>query len=67
MACADAVVLGHNHPSGDPSPSADDITTTEKIVRAGAVLGITVVDHIIVTREPRRYHSMCDRGILPKP
>lgn len=67
MACASAVVLGHNHPSGDPSPSAEDLTTTERIVRVGSVLDIPVVDHIIVTRDPRRYHSMCDRGILPKP
>jgi DNA repair protein RadC len=66
LACAAAIVLGHNHPSGDPSPSADDIRTTENIMRGAAVLGIPVVDHIIVTREPGRYHSMCDRGILPK-
>jgi hypothetical protein len=52
---------------GDPSPSADDITTTERIVRVGAVLDIPVMDHIIVTRDRARYHSMHERGTLPTP
>ena len=65
-ACAAAIVLGHNHPSGDPSPSPEDITTTESIMRAAVVVGVPVLDHIIVTRERGRYHSMLDRGILPK-
>ena len=46
---ASHVILAHNHPSGDPSPSQEDIATTKRLVEAGAILGIAVVDHIIVT------------------
>ncbi len=44
---APAVVLGHNHPSGDPTPSADDLRTTRDAVAAGRLLGIDVLDHIV--------------------
>jgi DNA repair protein RadC len=64
-ACASAIILGHNHPSGDPAPSAEDITTTAKLMAAGKLLGIPVVDHIIVTRDSRRFHSMMSHGTLP--
>jgi DNA repair protein RadC len=64
-ACAVAIVVGHNHPSGDPSPSAEDIATTAKLMAAGTLLGIPIVDHIIVTRDSRRFHSMLSRGTLP--
>jgi DNA repair protein RadC len=45
---ARAVVFAHNHPSGDPTPSADDRQLTERLVEAGAFLGIDVLDHIVV-------------------
>jgi DNA repair protein RadC len=45
---AAAVLLAHNHPSGDPEPSADDIVLTERLVAAGALLGIHVLDHVVV-------------------
>jgi DNA repair protein RadC len=45
-----AIVLAHNHPSGDPEPSQDDRAFTRMMTRAGAVLGIQVLDHVIVTR-----------------
>ncbi|MEI7880567.1 MAG: DNA repair protein RadC [bacterium] len=48
--CA-AVVLVHNHPSGDPSPSAEDLKLTRQLVQAGQVIGIKVLDHIIVGRK----------------
>jgi len=64
-ACASAVILGHNHPSGDPSPSPEDIATTAKLMAAGKVLGIPVVDHVIVTRDSRTWHSMSSRGTMP--
>ncbi|MDP2685507.1 MAG: DNA repair protein RadC [bacterium] len=44
------VVLAHNHPSGDPSPSEDDLVTTKRLVKSGKILGITVLDHIIVAQ-----------------
>jgi DNA repair protein RadC len=46
---AHAIIMGHNHPSGDPNPSPEDITFTKTTVEAGKILGIPVVDHIIVS------------------
>src|ERR1043166_4117848 len=48
---AAAIVLLHNHPSGDPSPSADDLEVTRRLAQVGDLLGIRVVDHVIVGRE----------------
>lgn len=45
---ATAVIVGHNHPSGSPDPSHADILLTKRLVQAGQILGITVVDHIIL-------------------
>jgi DNA repair protein RadC len=44
---ASGIVLAHNHPSGDPSPSADDLRTTKDAAAAGRLLGIEVVDHLV--------------------
>jgi DNA repair protein RadC len=44
------VVVAHNHPSGDPTPSENDILTTRRLVESGKILGISVVDHIIVAQ-----------------
>ncbi|ADQ14557.1 RadC family protein [Halanaerobium hydrogeniformans] len=43
-----AVILVHNHPSGDPKPSADDLNITKKLQKAGEIIGIKVIDHIII-------------------
>ena len=51
-----ALILAHNHPSGDPSPSADDIAITKEAVEAGRLLGIEVLDHIVIGQG--RYLSM---------
>jgi DNA repair protein RadC len=53
---AAAIVLVHNHPSGDPSPSRDDVEITRRLLRAGELLGIPVLDHVIVAG--RRYVSL---------
>ena len=45
---AAAIVLFHNHPSGDPTPSKDDLLLTSRMLRAGEVMGIDVVDHLIL-------------------
>jgi DNA repair protein RadC len=45
---AHACVVVHNHPSGDPEPSGDDIALTRRLVEAGKVLGIPVLDHLVV-------------------
>jgi len=47
---AASIILVHNHPSGDPTPSKDDIEITKRIVEAGKILGIEVLDHIIITK-----------------
>ena len=48
LAGASAVFLAHNHPSGDPTPSADDRSVTRRLAQAGATLGVDVLDHIVV-------------------
>jgi len=59
---AAAVILVHNHPSGDPSPSADDRTVTDQLVAAGRLLDIPVHDHVIIGRG--RYTSFAEAGLL---
>jgi DNA repair protein RadC len=59
---AAALVLVHNHPSGDPQPSDEDRVVTERLVRAGEVLGIRVLDHVVVAE--RGYHSFNEAGAL---
>jgi len=59
---AAAVVLVHNHPSGDPAPSAEDRAVTRSLARAGQTLGIRVLDHVIVGDD--RWVSMADAGEL---
>lgn len=56
------IVLVHNHPSGDPSPSRDDIINTKRIKEAGELMGITLLDHIIIG--DHKYISLRQRGIL---
>jgi DNA repair protein RadC len=46
---AAAIIVAHNHPSGDPNPSNEDIKSTQQLVAAGILLGIPVRDHIIIT------------------
>ena len=59
---AASVILAHNHPSGDVSPSQDDINLTRRLVQAGELLGIDVLDHIIVGRDD--FLSMKERGLI---
>ncbi|MDP3722948.1 MAG: DNA repair protein RadC [Candidatus Omnitrophota bacterium] len=49
-ASAAAVIIAHNHPSGDPEPSAEDLRVTHRLAEAGAILGIELLDHLIVAR-----------------
>lgn len=59
---ASAVILCHNHPSGDPTPSADDRALTDRLVEAGELLGVRVLDHVIFG--DGRYVSLKDQGLL---
>jgi DNA repair protein RadC len=59
---AAAIVLVHNHPSGDPTPSADDRAITSQLVAAGKLLDIPVADHLIIGKG--RYYSFSEMGAL---
>ena len=59
---AASVILVHNHPSGDPMPSREDEEITHRLVKAGALLGLEILDHIIIGQE--RYFSFADKGRL---
>jgi len=60
---AAAIFLLHNHPTGDPTPSEEDVMVTRRLVHAGEVLGIRVLDHIIVG-EDGSYASFREKGLL---
>ena len=45
-----ALLIGHNHPSGDPAPSAEDLEVTKRLAEAGRILGVTLLDHVVWTR-----------------
>ena len=59
---AAAVIFIHNHPSGDPTPSGEDIETTKRLTEAGKLLGIRVLDHVIIG--DGRYASMGAMGLM---
>lgn len=59
---AAALIVFHNHPSGDPAPSADDLLFTRKLVDAGKALGIDVLDHLVLGMG--RYVSLKERGMM---
>lgn len=59
---AAAVVIFHNHPSGDPAPSAEDLVFTKRMVEAGRLLGVDVLDHLILGSN--RYVSLKNRGVM---
>jgi DNA repair protein RadC len=59
---AAAIILTHNHPSGDPSPSSDDVAVTRAVVQAGKLMDINVLDHLIIG-QGGRYVSMKERGL----
>jgi DNA repair protein RadC len=64
---AAAVVLAHNHPSGDPSPSAEDLRITKQLVEAGRIMDIKVLDHTILAipaRDGKEYLSLREEGIV---
>ena len=63
LAGAAALIVAHNHPSGDPEPSAEDLALTRRLAAAGALLGIEVLDHLILG-EHGAYVSLKQRGAL---
>jgi DNA repair protein RadC len=61
-ASAASVIFVHNHPSGDPEPSEDDIKLTKRLAEAGEIVGIDVLDHVIIT--DKKYLSMKREGLF---
>lgn len=59
---AAALAIAHNHPSGDPTPSAEDRLLTTRLAQAGELLGITLLDHLVIGHG--RYYSFADHGAL---
>lgn len=59
---ATTIVLAHNHPSGDDTPSADDRAVTRRIAQAGSILGIDVLDHLVIGHD--RWTSLARAGVL---
>ncbi len=57
---ATSFIIFHNHPSGDPTPSRDDITTTKRIIEGGEIIGIDLLDHIIVADD--QSYSLKEHG-----
>ena len=60
--CAAAVIFVHNHPSGEPAPSQEDIEITRRLKETGDILGIRVLDHVVLGDE--RFFSFSERGLL---
>ena len=60
--CAASIILGHNHPSKDVSPSKDDIELTRRLKNAGEILGIEVIDHIIISEND--FTSLKEKGLM---
>ena len=56
-----AIIVVHNHPSGDPTPSPDDVKITQEIAKAGELLGVEVLDHLVIGSQ--RYVSLKERGL----
>jgi DNA repair protein RadC len=59
---AAALILIHNHPSGDPAPSPEDMEITERLKKVGDLMGVKILDHVIIGRD--RYVSLADQGYL---
>lgn len=59
LSSAAAVILMHNHPTGDPTPSTEDLTITRRLQEAGDMIGIRVLDHIVIGDS---YYSFAERG-----
>ena len=58
---AAAIIIAHNHPSGDPTPSSEDVAVTREIVDAGKLLGVDVLDHLVIGQG--RWVSLRERGL----
>lgn len=65
---APSIVVVHNHPSGDPCPSAEDVKMTKRLFEAGKIMGITIIDHVIIGRvsnaNSKPFYSIKESGLM---
>jgi len=66
LTSSSALILAHNHPSGDVSPSPEDLAVTKRIVHACKIMGILVHEHLIVSMFDDAYFSFADQGLIKK-
>ena len=64
LASANTVMLFHNHPSGDVKPSQEDVMITRRLKEVGEIVGIRVLDHIIISDNPKNYVSLREKMII---
>lgn len=64
LANAAAIILGHNHPSNDVTPSGADIALTKRIIQASHVMDIQIHEHLIINMENNIYYSFADQGLI---
>lgn len=62
---AASFICVHNHPSGDPTPSREDLEVTERLIEASHLMGIELLDHVVIG--DKRYFSMKEKGLIPDP
>ncbi len=62
LSSAAGIIFVHNHPSGNPDPSSEDLELTTRLKKAGDLLGLRVLDHIIIGED--RYYSLADQGLI---
>lgn len=56
------IIVAHNHPSGDPEPSEDDLIITKRLAEAGKIIGIDIIDHVIIAKDS--YVSLKEKGVI---
>ena len=59
-----SILVAHNHPSGDPTPSRDDIAVTGRLKSAGDILGIQLLDHVIIGNDSGQFISLKEQGVV---
>lgn len=62
MSNSASIIIAHNHPSGDVTPSKEDINITKRIKKAGEIIGINLIDHLIIGE--KKYLSLKEKGYL---
>ena len=60
-------MIAHNHPSGDPTPSAQDREVTTRVARAGAAVGLPLLDHLVLTDDRHAWRSFAADGAIERP